>query len=239
MNASEKERVVTHSAIAHYGEGVMEKATAYCGDIFRRFMHSKGSVLELGPAEGIMTDILYPYFSDYTVVDGADFFVESIVNKYPQIKGYVSLFEDYEPSRLYDNIVLGHVLEHVEDPVKILKMVSSWLAKDGRIVAAVPNSNSIHRQAAVVMGMLEHEKQLNDTDRKNGHRRVYDMDTLKADFLKAGLQIVSTGGYWLKPLSNGQINNSWDDKMIDAFLKMGEKYPEIAGEIYIIATVSA
>lgn len=237
MNESEKERVVTHAATAHYSEGVMEKATAYCGEIFRRFMKPQGSVLELGPAEGVMTDILYSYFSDYTVVDGADFFVESIVNKYPQIKGYVSLFEDYEPFRLYDNIVLGHVLEHVEDPVRILKMVSSWLAKDGRIVAAVPNSNSIHRQAAVVMGMLEDEKQLNDTDRKNGHRRVYDMDTLKADFLKAGLQIVSNGGYWLKPLSNGQINSSWDGKMVDAFLKMGEKYPEIAGEIYIIATV--
>ena len=87
------------------------------------------------------------------------------------------------------------------------------------------------------MGLLETEKQMNDTDRKNGHRRVYDITTLKNDFTSAGLNIVSSGGYWLKPESNKQINDNWNDNMIDAFLKLGEKYPDIAGEIYVIASL--
>ena len=128
---TEKERVRKHSRIANYSEGVNQKTTEYCGEIFRRYMKPQGNVLELGPAEGIMTDVLYPYFKDYTIVDGADFFVESIIKRHPQINGIASLFEDFIPTRKYDNIVLGHVLEHVENPVKILKLVSSWLPVKG------------------------------------------------------------------------------------------------------------
>ena len=182
-----------------------------------------------------MTDLLAPSFDDYTVVDGADFWIEAIRERHPHIIGYTSLFEDFKPARQYDNIVLGHVLEHVQDPVEILKLSSSWLSGDGLILAAVPNSHSIHRQAAVLMGLLETEKQLNETDKKNGHRRVYDIETLEKDFVDAGLRIIERGGYWLKPEHNAFINANWSESMVDAFLKLGEKYPEIAGEIYVIA----
>lgn len=74
-----------------------------------------------------MTDLLYPCFSDdYTIVDGTAFFVSSLQERYPRMKCYTSLFEDFQPNRLYGNIILGHVLEHVEDPVKILKLCSQW-----------------------------------------------------------------------------------------------------------------
>lgn len=235
MNQYEKKHVIEHSIMASYSEGVMTKTTRYCGEIFKRFMN-EGSVLELGPAEGVMTDFLFPYFEDYTVVDGADFFIDSILEKHPSIKGYSCLFEDFSTERKFDNIILGHVLEHVSEPTSILRMCYGWLAESGRILAAVPNSSSIHRQAAVKMGLLEYEKQLNETDKKNGHRRVYDMDELKEVFVSSGFSIVKSGGYWLKPLSNGQINEYWNDKMIDAFLSLGEQYIDIAGEIYIVAS---
>lgn len=64
----------------------------------------------MGPAEGVMTDLLFPKFSDdYTVVDGADFFVNDLKKRYPNINGFVSLFEDFVPenNKKYDNIVLG------------------------------------------------------------------------------------------------------------------------------------
>ena len=233
---NEKERVVEHAKIGQYSAGIMSKTTDYCGRIFKRFMKD-GSVLELGPAEGVMTDILYPSFPDYTVVDGADFFVESIKKRYPNIKGEVSLFEEYQPDKKYDNIVLGHVLEHVENPVDTLNQCGTWLAEGGYILAAVPNSHSIHRQAAVRMGLLDAENQLNETDKRNGHRRVYDMTTLQNDFNEAGLQIVKAGGYWLKPESNGQIEANWNENMVDAFLQLGEDYPDIAGEIYVVASL--
>lgn len=236
----EKERIRTISENAGYGKGVMKSAAEYSGQIFRRHM-KLGGVLELGPAEGIMTDALIAYFDDYTVVDGADFFVASLKERYPKIKGYIELFEEFMPpeDKKYDNIILGHVLEHVKDPAEILKRCASWLAADGVILAAVPNAHSIHRQAAVLMGMLHSENQLNETDIRNGNRRVYDKESLLRDFTDSGLTIAAYGGYWLKPVSNAQLEENWSKEMIDAFMKMGELYPEIAAEIYVVAKMGA
>ena len=123
VNEDEATRVAEISRTAEYAKDLVNrKGVIYSGNIFLRHMRP-GSVLELGPAEGIMTDILYPHFEDdYTVVDGADFFVEDLVKRYPKIKGYTALFEEFKPGRKYDNIVLGHVLEHVADPVEILSL---------------------------------------------------------------------------------------------------------------------
>ncbi len=236
MDNKEKIRVIECSKSAHYSDSkIMWMATKYCGEIFKRYLRP-GSILELGPAEGVMTDFLYPSHDNYTIVDGADFFVKNIMERHKGIRGYTCLFEEFVPDMQFDNIIMGHVLEHVKDPVYILKKAMSWLANGGMIIAAAPNSESIHRQAAVTMGMLETTKQLNPTDIQNGHRRIYDMESLKQDFLDAGAHIQQCGGYWLKPISNGQIEEDWDMKMIDAFLRLGEEYPDIAGEIYIVAS---
>ena len=92
MYTDEYERVAYISRSAGYSAGVMGYTTSYCGYIFRRYMRGN-SVLELGPAEGVMTDILFPHFSnDYTVVDGADFFVDDLMKRHHGIKDTASLF---------------------------------------------------------------------------------------------------------------------------------------------------
>ena len=63
---------------------------------------------------------------------------------------------------------------------------------------------------------------------------MYNLSELKKN---AGLRIIKSGGYWLKTLSNAQINEFYTPEMINAFLELGEEYPEIAGEIYVIAGV--
>lgn len=218
-----------------YRNGVMQYATEYCGGIFMQNM-VKGSVLELGPAEGVMTDMLYPYFSDYSIVDGASKFTDLLKKKYPNMTVTNCFFEDYEPRRKFDNIILGHVLEHVDNPVQILKLCKSWLEEGGKIISAVPNSHSLHRQAAVEMGLLKAENELNETDYGVGHQRVYNMELLQQHFIEAELKICKSGGYWIKPISNGQIESQWTEEMVKAYLVLGEKYPDISAEIYIVAT---
>lgn len=218
-----------------YAKGITITTTEYCGEVFRRYI-KKGSVLELGPAEGVMTDILYPLFpEDYTIVDGSEKFANDLKKKYNNIKAYCSLFEDFRPNRKYDNIILGHVIEHVQDPVYILQLCKSWLKDGGIILTAVPNKNSIHRQAAVQMGLLKKLDDYSAKDIRHAHRRVLDLQSLSLLFEEARLEIIQRGGYWLKPLSDKQIEETWTPEMISAFLILGELYPDIAGEIYIIA----
>ena len=216
----------------------MTKANActikYSFEIFKRFI-KKGKILELGPAEGVMTEKLIELGQDLTIVEGTKTFCDLISRKFPQVRIIHSLFEDFKTEIKYNTIVLGHVLEHVENPVQILSLVKNWLTDDGIILAAVPNSHSLHRQAAVLMGLLDKENSMSELDIHHGHRRVYNIEQFKNDFLQAGLNIKSIGGYWLKPLSNKQIEDTWTPEMMEAFMKLGERYPDIAAEIYIVA----
>jgi len=109
----------------------------------------------------------------------------------------------------------------------------------GRILAAVPNSRSLHRQAAVLMQLLPGEDALNEMDIHHGHRRVFSPESFRRCFLDAGLTIDIFGGYWLKPVSNRQIEQTWTPAMLDAFMQLGERYPDIAGEIYVVASPRA
>lgn len=232
--ADEYKRLQDIAGRSLYAEELYLKTLPYCFSIFKRFMRGD-SILEMGPAEGHMTDLLVNCGMDLHVVEASEVFCRSIQERHPQATVVTSLFETYEPGRRFDNIILGHVLEHVEEPVDLLARIREWLTPEGRIIAAVPNSRSLHRQAGVAMGMLPFEEALNDLDLHHGHRRVYNPETFRRDFLAAGLDIEAYGGYFLKPISNGQIAKSWTPELLDAYLQLGERYPDIAGEIYIVA----
>jgi len=218
-----------------YSEGIMQSSIRHCFNILKNHL-VPGNILELGPAEGVMTELLFGINNDLTIVEGSTKFCELIENKFPSIYVFNEMFEDFSPGHKFDNIVLSHVLEHVEDPAALLLRVKKWLSPGGVVFAAVPNSSSIHRQAAVLMGLLSAENALNVADVDHGHRRVFNHLEFRKLFLDSGYLINKFGGYWLKPLANKQIEDSWSMQMITAFMALGEKYPEIAGEIYIVAT---
>lgn len=234
MITEEYKRLDDIAAVSRYGYGANRTTISYAFQIFRRFIQD-GPILELGPAEGFMTDELVKLDLPMTVVDGAADFCESLNERYPKIEVVHSLFENYRPLKKYDSIILGHVLEHVDNPVEILTHAREWLTDRGRVLAAVPNARSLHRQAAVILGMLEFEEELNESDIHHGHRRIYNPETFRRDFIQAGLNIEVFGGYWLKPLSNSQIERDWSQELLDSFMKLGERYPDIAGELYVVA----
>ena len=220
-----------------YTKGIAPETIFYSGQIFMRHIVKNSAVLELGPAEGAMTSILARQTDDLTVVEGAGHFCHLLRQNYPAVKIEEALFEDFQPKRSYDAIVMGHVLEHVVDPVAILKKAAEWLSPGGKILAAVPNARSVHREAAVLMGLIPSIYHLNESDLHHGHRRVLDSQSFRKIFEDAGLTIELLGGYWLKPLSNAQIESSWTPQMLQAFMKLGEKHPEIAAEIYVVAAI--
>ena len=205
----------------------------YSFEIFNRFL-KKGTILELGPAEGLMTKNLILKDINLHVIEGSDIFAENLKKKYPSMNIINSLFEDADIKEKFDNIVLGHVLEHVESPQIVLNKVKSWLKPDGIVICAVPNARSIHRQAAVEMGLIKSIFDLSEKDVHHGHMRIYTPETLKTEFINAGFKIQNFGGYWLKPISDKQIEQNWTKEMLYSFMKIGEIYPDIAGEIYIV-----
>ncbi|WP_243546897.1 class I SAM-dependent methyltransferase [Pseudodesulfovibrio tunisiensis] len=218
-----------------YAKGICSMTIPYSFKIFKRWLVGN-KILELGPAEGLMTEQLVALGKSITVVEGALGFCEIIKKRCPAVKIIHSLFEDFSTTETFDHIILGHVLEHVKNPVGILKQISRFLTPQGTILSAVPNARSIHRQAATIMGITSSEYEASAKDKRHGHQRIYSPESFRSDFVQAGLKIDHFGGYWLKPLADKQIEQSWSTEQLAAFMVLGERYPDIAAEIYIIAS---
>jgi SAM-dependent methyltransferase len=189
--------------------------------------------LELGPASGFMTKYLVNEFEALHLVEGSSELLDQIPN-YDNVTKVHSYFEDYDSKMKYDTIIMSHVLEHIENPALVLKKIYSWLADDGVFIVAVPNAKSIHRIVAVQMGLLKNEYELNERDHHFGHYRVYDLAILKEQIKASGFSIVESGGYFLKPLTNVQIENTWTQEMIEGFYDAGKYFQDNCAEIYVV-----
>jgi len=116
----------------------------------------KGSLLELGSFKGDFTKRLLPYFEDITCVEASDEAIKIAKSELgSKIKFINSLFETATLPTKYDNIVLTHVLEHIDDPVLVLKRINEeWLSDTGQFFLVCPNANAPSRQIAVKMGLI-------------------------------------------------------------------------------------
>lgn len=201
----------------------------------------KGALLELGCFMGSFTQRLTPYFEDITCVEASSEAISVAKNKLPEnVKFLRGTFEDIELNQKYDNIVLTHVLEHLDDPVSVLKRIrNEWLAENGRLFLVCPNANAPSRQIAVHMGLISHNSAVTDAERKHGHRITYSFDTLERDVKQADLNIVHKSGIFFKALANFQ----WDQLLntdiiskeyLDGCYELGKEYPNLCSSIFFV-----
>lgn len=194
------------------------------------------SVLELGCADGSITTFLADRFDRIVAVDGSSELIaraEHVLAAKRNVEFVCSLFEELRLEQRFDTVWMTHVLEHVADPVAVLRAAQRHLAERGVVIAGVPNANSVHRLVGVKMGMLTATTGLSALDEKLGHRRVYTAQLLRQHASAAGLRVVDEGGYFLKPLSSGQME-SWPEDLLDAFFEVGRQIPTHAAEIYVV-----
>jgi 2-polyprenyl-3-methyl-5-hydroxy-6-metoxy-1,4-benzoquinol methylase len=201
----------------------------------------KGNLLELGSFQGNFTKRFLPYFDDITCVEASDEAIEISKKQLGAKVKYVnSLFETATLPGKYDNIVLTHVLEHIDDPILVLKRINDeWLSDTGRLFLVCPNANAPSRQIAVKMGLISHNTAVTPAEKDHGHRITYTLDTLERDARAACLNVVHRSGVFFKALANFQ----WDkllgtDVISDAYLEgcyqLGQQYPDLCSSIFIM-----
>lgn len=200
--------------------------------------------LEMGSFDGTMTDLLRGYFDKIEVVEGSEKLAEVVRQKFNQtVNVHVSWFEEFQPTQKYGQIFLVHGLEHVDDPVEVLRKSASWLSETGKLFVAVPNANALSRQIAVKMGLVETLQSVTEGEEKHGHQRTYNLDTLHHDFQLAGLEIIDSGGVVFKPLSNWQFDSAIkaeivSSEYVSACDELAKVWPEFSSSIYVVATAS-
>ena len=201
----------------------------------------KGNCLELGSFKGDFTKRLIPYFDDITCVEASD---ESIKISKQNLKGNItyfnSLFETVELPKKYDNIILTHVLEHIDNPTGLLSRIKNeWLSDKGKLFLVCPNANAPSRQIAVKMGLISHNSAITPSEAEHGHRITYTLDTLERDASLGGLNTIHRSGIFFKALANFQ----WDrllqtdiisKEYLDGCYKLGQQYPDLCSSIVLI-----
>lgn len=212
----------------------------YMVKTFRGF-YRRGSCLELGSFKGHFTKLLTADFSDLTCVEASPEAIAVARQRLPDtISFHQALFEKVALPRRYDNIILTHVLEHLNDPVGVLKRVNDeWLAPGGRLFLACPNANAPSRQIAVAMGLITHNAAVTPAEAEHGHRITYSLDTLERDATRAGLRILHRTGIFFKALANFQ----WDrllktdiisPEYLDGCYTLGQRYPDLCSSICLV-----
>ena len=200
-----------------------------------------GNCLELGSFKGDFTRRLLDHFGDITCVEASGQAIESARAFVGDgVKFVNSRFETANLTGTFDNIVLTHVLEHIDDPVGILARVNhEWLSQDGRLFLVCPNANAPSRQIAVKMGLITHNTAVTAAEAEHGHRRTYRLDTLERDAVAAGLHVIHRSGIFFKTLANFQ----WDKLLqtdiisreyLDGCYKLGQQYPDLCSSIFLM-----
>jgi 2-polyprenyl-3-methyl-5-hydroxy-6-metoxy-1,4-benzoquinol methylase len=199
-----------------------------------------GKALEMGCYTGDVTEMIAARYADLTVIEASEDLVAAASARLGGRAAFVhATFETVDVFERYDAIFLIHTLEHLDDPVFVLRRVNDWLTDRGRLFVVVPNANAPSRQIAVQMGLIPFNSAITDDERRHGHRKTYSLDTLERDVLDAGLQIVHRGGVFFKPLANYQFDKLIGGDLIsDGYLegcyRLGMHYPDLCASIYAV-----
>jgi 2-polyprenyl-3-methyl-5-hydroxy-6-metoxy-1,4-benzoquinol methylase len=193
----------------------------------------EGNFLELGSFKGDFTRRFLPHFEDITCVEASDEAIAVAKKEFGNnVKFINSLFETATLPTKYDNIVLTHVLEHIDNPVALMKRINDeWLV--------CPNANAPSRQIAVKMGLISHNAAVTPAEAEHGHRITYSLDTLERDAKAAGLNVVHRSGIFFKALANFQ----WDrllgtdvisPEYLEGCYQLGQQYPDLCSSIFLM-----
>jgi SAM-dependent methyltransferase len=201
----------------------------------------EGSLLELGSFKGDFTRRFLPYFDDVTCVEASGHAIEEARKDLDGKATFVNdLFETVSLPVRYSNIVLTHVLEHLDDPVNVLKRVNDeWLADGGRFFLVCPNANAPSRRIAVKMGLISHNAAVTPAEAEHGHQCTYTLDTLERDAVAAGLKVVHRSGIFFKALANFQWERLLKTDIIsaeylDGCFKLGQEFPDLCSSIFLL-----
>ncbi len=206
----------------------------------------QGNLLELGSFKGDFTKRFLPYFDDITCIEASAEAIEIARSELEKkVKFIHSTFEEASLTSTYDNIVLTHVLEHLDNPVAVLSRINNeWLSDNGKLFLVCPNANAPSRQIAVKMGLISHNTAITPAEKEHGHQITYTLETLERDAKAAGMKVIQRSGIFFKALANFQ----WDkllktdiisEEYLEGCYKLGLQYPDLCSSIFLLCEKGA
>ncbi|MEQ6854594.1 class I SAM-dependent methyltransferase [Lysinibacillus capsici] len=195
------------------------------------------SILELGLGHGYTSVIFSKSFKKHVVVDGSLEIISDFLQKHKEAESMNivhSYFEEFETDEKFDVIVMGFILEHVENPDLILEKYKKMLKPNGTVYIAVPNSDALNKRFGYEAGLINNMSELTEADLQLGHKRIYNLEKLKDVCIRNGYCIKHVEGIFLKPITTQQIKDlELSKEILNSMLKVGINYPELCAAILV------
>lgn len=195
---------------------------------------AKHSMLELGIGHGYTSREFSRHFARHVVIDGSKSVIDQFRSQFPDCRTELvqGFFEDFDTEDRFDIVMMGFVLEHVDDPRMILRRFRKFLNADGRCFIAVPNGESLHRRLGHAAGLLDDMMALGAGDRALGHVRQYTVASLTEHVQESGYRVVRSEGIFLKPFTTDQLKQmDLAPKVIQAMCQVGVDFPELSAAL--------
>ena len=198
-------------------------------------------VLEIGVGTGDCTMMLAASYNDLVAVDIDSDICRAVTKRLraaglSEPKIICTPVEECRFDTRFDAIILQNILEHIADPVAMLRQLGKILSPNGRLHINVPLANSLHRLMGVELGMIARADALSEADLAYGHYRVYSPDLMREHIESAQLRTDFEMPYYLKPFSTAMLQGLSDEQHV-ALFALGQKLPQLASYLYLEVTL--
>ena len=182
------------------------------------------SILELGLGHGFTAQIFSKYFNRHVVLEGSPSVIENFRKHFPDCQPDIieTYFESFDSAEKFDVIVMGFILEHVDDPLQIVTHFKKFLAPGGKMFIAVPNAEALNRRLGHFAGLLPDLQLLSENDIISGHKRYYTVKSLTDEVKSGGYEVELIEGIYLKPFTTRQMMSlKFEKNIIDDLCMAG------------------
>jgi len=200
-------------------------------------------VLDLGIGYPFIIKRLAGLAKTYDLVEGSQIHIDKFIsegNLNENMSVSHSYYEEFCTEKKYDCILMNSVLIYIDNPLNLLKKYKEYLNDDGKLVITVQNAEALHRRFGVELGVLGDIHELRQTHIERRHKQYFTLKELENLILSAGYSIDSAEGILLKTITTGQMHElGFTDKHYEAMMKLGEKYPELSNQMFVICSKSS
>lgn len=149
-------------------------------------------ILDLGPA--YQTEILRITLPKNTTVDTVGFadsrFIKRQKDKHFEYDiNHAQYKQKWLKVKNYDLVIMAEVIEHLyTSPSLILKLINSWIRKNGYLIIQTPNAVSLNRRTKMIIGRHPYDM-IRENNLNPGHFREYTFDELILAAKSAGFSL--------------------------------------------------
>jgi len=202
-------------------------------NIFKNNLVNK-SILEVGCADGAMTEIIVKYANYLDVIEPSKRYCE-MARKIDGVADVYNCFtHEIDNPKKYDVVLLASLLHHIENPIDFLIDIKKFLKPNSIVLATVPNVKSLHRKIGVKMGVLKDEYGNSERNKKLHQFGRFDKEKFQNVFVNSGYQILESYGYMIKPFSSEIMEKiDLNQQQIEAMFEIGKEFEEISSQLFI------